>query len=152
MKRILLFTMLFVVIACNKNTKEDEEPVDCCCTPPTYFSLFVNTSSAEYQNFLDSKGEVDKQNVYFYQLLENRTERKIDTYLISDDSEKKGYMHILINSPSFLYTGKTEIFYLKNKTKTYKIEFLGTIGKCCIGKIKEMYIDGVKNDNFILVK
>nr|WP_314473003.1 hypothetical protein [uncultured Capnocytophaga sp.] len=52
----------------------------------------------------------------------------------------------------FLYTGKTETLYLKNKAKTYKIEFLGTLGKCCSGQIQEIRIDGVKNNDFILVK
>ena len=52
----------------------------------------------------------------------------------------------------FLYTGKTETLYLKNKAKTYKIEFLGHIGKCCSGQIQEIRIDGVKNNDFILVK
>ena len=51
-----------------------------------------------------------------------------------------------------LYTGKLETLYLKNKVKTYKIEFLGELGNCEEAYFKEMYIDGVKNNDFILIK
>ena len=51
-----------------------------------------------------------------------------------------------------LYTGKLETLYLKNKAKTYKIEFLGELGNCEEAYFKEMYIDGVKNNDFILIK
>lgn len=76
MKKILFFTVLLVVIACNKNTKENEEP-PICCSPPPFFRLFIAKSAPEYQDFLNNKGEGDRDNVYFYQIVEDGTEKKI---------------------------------------------------------------------------
>ena len=150
MKNLLLFTMLFIVLACNQNTKEDETPAP-CCSPPTSFHLFISKSASEYQNFLNDKGEADKENVYFYQIV-NNTEKKYHTLLLTDNSKKKDYAEVGMEQAILLYTGKTETLYLKNKAKTYKIEFLGTLGKCCSGQIQEIRIDGVKNNDFILIK
>ena len=142
--------MLFIVLACNQNTKEDEKPAP-CCSPPTSFHLFIPKSASEYQNFLNNKGEADKENVYFYQITENNTEKKYRT-LFTNESKKKDYAEVATESAIFLYTGKIETLYLKNKAKTYKIEFLGYIGKCGYAYFQEMYINGVKNNDFILVK
>jgi hypothetical protein len=150
MKNLLLFTMLFIVLACNQNTKEDETPAP-CCSPPTSFHLFISKSAPEYQDFLNNKGEGDRDNVYFYQIV-NNTEKKYHTLLLTDNSKNKDYAEVATERAIFLYTGKTETLYLKNKAKTYKIEFLGTIGECCSAHFQEMYIDGVKNNDFILIK
>ena len=79
--------MLFIVLACNQNTKEDEKPAP-CCSPPTSFHLFIPKSASEYQNFLNNKGEADKENVYFYQITENNTEKKYRT-LFTNKSKNK---------------------------------------------------------------
>ena len=150
MKNLLFFTTLFIVLACNQNTKEDETPAP-CCSPPTSFHLFISKSASEYQNFLNDKGEADKENVYFYQIV-NNTEKKYHTLLLTDNSKKKDYAEVGMEQAILLYTGKTETLYLKNKAKTYKIEFLGHIRKCCSGQIQEIRIDGVKNNDFILIK
>ena len=150
MKNLLFFTTLFIVLACNQNTKEDETPAP-CCSPPTSFHLFISKSASEYQNFLNDKGEADKENVYFYQIV-NNTEKKSYTLLLTDKSKNKDYAEVGMEQAILLYTGKTETLYLKNKAKTYKIEFLGTLGKCCSGQIQEIRIDGVKNNDFILIK
>ena len=151
MKKILFFTVLLVVIACNKNTKENEEP-PICCSPPPFFRLFIAKSAPEYQDFLNNKGEGDRDNVYFYQIVEDGTEKKYLTTLSTDIPKNKEYALVAMVDGIILYTGKIETLYLKNKTKTYKIEFLGTIGECCSAHFQEMYIDGVKNNDFILVK
>ena len=143
---IILVIITFFTLGCNRENNY------LCCSPPPDFHLFVNKSSSLYQDFLDDKGEFDKQNVYFYQLLNNNEERKYDTFSVIHTPKKEGYAVVYINSAPFLYTGKTETLYLKNKAKTYKIEFLGTIGECCSAHFQEMYIDGIKNNNFILVK
>jgi len=89
--------------------------------------------------------------VYFYQITENNTEKKYRT-LFTNESKKKDYAEVATESAIFLYTGKIETLYLKNKAKTYKIEFLGYIGKCGYAYFQEMYINGVKNNDFILIK
>ena len=113
--------------------------------------MFIPKSASEYQNFLNNKGEADKENVYFYQIV-NNTEKKYHTLLLTDNSKKKDYAEVAMEEAIRLYTGKTEILYLKNKAKNYKIEFLGHIGKCCSGQIQEIRINGVKNNDFILIK
>ena len=100
---------------------------------------------------MNEKGDADTENVYFYQMV-NNTEKKYHTSLLTDKSKNKDYAEVAMDESMFLYTGKTETLYLKNKAKTYKIEFLGTLGKCCSGQIQEIRIDGVKNNDFILVK
>jgi hypothetical protein len=95
--------------------------------PPPNFQLFIAKSAPEYQDFLSDKGEADKENVYFYQIV-NNTEKKYRTLLLTDNSKNKDYAEVVTESAIFLYTGKTETLYLKNKAKTYKIEFLGYIG------------------------
>ena len=142
--------MLFIVLACNQSTKEDEKPAP-CCSPPSSFYLFLPKSAPEYQDFLNNKGEGDRDNVYFYQIV-NNTEKKYHTLLLTDNSKNKDYAEVATESAIFLYTGKTETLYLKNKAKIYKREFLGYIGKCGYAYFQEMYIDGVKNNDFILIK
>lgn len=142
--------MLFIVLACNQNTKEDETPAP-CCSPPSSFYLFLPKSSPEYQNFLNEKGDADTENVYFYQMV-NNNEKKYQTLLSIDNPDNKEYALVVMVNGEILYTGKLETLYLKNKAKTYKIEFLGELGNCQEAYFKEMYIDGVKNNDFILIK
>ena len=150
MKNLLFFATLFIVLACNQNTKEDETPAPCCSPPPFFTCLYLNLLLS-IKIFLNNKGEGDRDNVYFYQIV-NNTEKKYHTLLLTDNSKNKDYAEVATESAIFLYTGKTETLYLKNKAKTYKIEFLGTIGECCSAHFQEMYIDGVKNNDFILIK
>ena len=144
MKRFLSIILLFAVIACNKKS-------DKCVVPPPFFTLFITKSAPEYQNFLNDKGEADKENVYFYQMV-NNNEKKYQTLLSIDNPNNKEYALVVMVNGEILYTGKLETLYLKNKAKTYKIEFLGELGNCEEAYFKEMYIDGVKNNDFILVK
>ena len=145
MKNLLFFIILLTVIACNKKS-------DKCVVPPPFFNLFITKSAPEYQDFLNDKGEADKENVYFYQIIENRAEKKYKTLLSIDNPNNKEYALVVMVNGEILYTGKLETLYLKNKAKTYKIEFLGELGNCEEAYFKEMYIDGVKNNDFILVK
>ena len=144
MKRFLSIILLFAVIACNKKS-------DKCVVPPPFFTLFITKSAPEYQNFLNDKGEADKENVYFYQMV-NNNEKKYQTLLSIDNPDNKEYALVVMVNGEILYTGKLETLYLKNKAKTYKIEFLGELGNCEEAYFKEMYIDGVKNNDFILIK
>ena len=144
MKRFLSIILLFAVIACNKKS-------DKCVVPPPFFTLFITKSAPEYQDFLNDKGEADKENVYFYQMV-NNNEKKYQTLLSIDNPNNKEYALVVMVNGEILYTGKLETLYLKNKAKTYKIEFLGELGNCEEAYFKEMYIDGIKNNNFILVK
>ena len=144
MKRFLSIILLFAVIACNKKS-------DKCVVPPPFFTLFITKSAPEYQYFLNDKGEADKENVYFYQMV-NNNEKKYQTLLSIDNPDNKEYALVVMVNGGILYTGKLETLYLKNKAKTYKIEFLGELGNCQEAYFKEMYIDGVKNNDFILIK
>ena len=144
MKNLLFFIILLTVIACNKKS-------DKCVVPPPFFTLFITKSAPEYQDFLNDKGEADKENVYFYQMV-NNNEKKYQTLLSIDNPNNKEYAEVIMVDARNLYTGKLETLYLKNKAKTYKIEFLGELGNCDEAYFKEMYIDGVKNNDFILVK
>ena len=144
MKNLLFFIILLTVIACNKKS-------DKCVVPPPFFTLFITKSAPEYQDFLNDKGEADKENVYFYQMV-NNNEKKYQTLLSIDNPNNKEYALVVMVNGEILYTGKLETLYLKNKAKTYKIEFLGELGNCEEAYFKEMYIDGVKNNDFILVK
>nr|WP_314560368.1 hypothetical protein [uncultured Capnocytophaga sp.] len=153
MKRILLIIITgfsFVTTGCSTK-EENKESID-CCSPPVDFYLFVDKKSSLRQDFLNYKGEFDKENVYFYQLLDKNTEKKYDTnfYFGVSSPKKDGYDVLSVYPTPFLHTGKTEILYLKNKTKSYKIEYVGTQGKCCTLQFKEMHIDGIKNNDFIL--
>ena len=113
--------------------------------------MFITKSAPEYQDFLNDKGEADKENVYFYQMV-NNNEKKYQTLLSIDNPNNKEYALVVMVNGEILYTGKLETLYFKNKAKTYKIEFLGELGNCEEAYFKEMYIDGVKNNDFILVK
>ena len=148
MKRILFsISLLISFLSCEKSSEIQDE----CMLPPPNFQLFIAKSAPEYQDFLSDKGEADKENVYFYQITENNTEKKYRT-LFTNKSKNKDYAEVATESAIFLYTGKIETLYLKNKAKIYKIEFLGYIGKCGYAYFQEMYINGVKNNDFILVK
>ncbi|WP_288870177.1 hypothetical protein [uncultured Capnocytophaga sp.] len=144
MKNLLFFIILLTVIACNKKS-------DNCVVPPPFFTLFITKSAPEYQDFLNDKGEADKENVYFYQMV-NNNEKKYQTFFSIDNPDNKEYALVVMVNGEILYTGKLETLYLKNKAKTYKIEFLGELGNCEEAYFKEMYIDGVKNNDFILIK
>ena len=144
MKNLLFFIILLTVIACNKKS-------DNCVVPPPFFTLFITKSAPEYQDFLNDKGEADKENVYFYQMV-NNNEKKYQTFLSIDNPDNKEYALVVMVNGEIIYTGKLETLYLKNKAKTYKIEFLGELGNCEEAYFKEMYIDGVKNNDFILIK
>ena len=144
MKNFLFFIILLTVIACNKKSNN-------CVVPPPFFTLFITKSAPEYQDFLNDKGEADKENVYFYQMV-NNNEKKYQTFFSIDNPDNKEYALVVMVNGGILYTGKLETLYLKNKAKTYKIEFLGELGNCEEAYFKEMYIDGVKNNDFILVK
>ena len=144
MKNILFFIILLTVIACNKKSNN-------CVVPPPFFTLFITKSAPEYQDFLNDKGEADKENVYFYQMV-NNNEKKYQTFFSIDNPDNKEYALVVMVNGEILYTGKLETLYLKNKAKTYKIEFLGELGNCEEAYFKEMYIDGVKNNDFILIK
>ena len=147
MKRILFLSLFICLLSCGKSSEIQDE----CMLPPPNFQLFIAKSAPEFQDFLSDKGEADKENVYFYQIV-NNTEKKYRTLLLTDNSKNKDYAEVVTESAIFLYTGKTETLYLKNKVKIYKIEFLGYIGKCGYAYFQEMYINGMKNNDFILAK
>lgn len=141
---IIVVVLISLTLGCNKENYH-------CSTPPPFFHLSIAKSAPEYQNFLNDKGEADKENVYFYQMV-NNSKKKHQTFFSIDNPNNKEYAEVIMVDARNLYTGKLETLYLKNKAKTYKIEFLGELGNCEEAYFKEMYIDGIKNNDFILVK
>ena len=84
MKRILFLSLFICLLSCGKSSEIQDE----CMLPPPNFQLFIAKSAPEYQDFLNDKGEADKENVYFYQITENNTEKKYRT-LFTNESKKK---------------------------------------------------------------
>jgi len=149
MKNLLLFTMLFIVIACNQNTKEDETPPPCSLPPPT-FLLLVNKNSELHKEFVNEKGEVDKEHISLFKEESNQKKKYNISFYYSNVSTNGNDYLVVSTQLSFtndVYTGKTETLYLQNATKTYKIEVNGSMqnGEC--GKYavtNEIRVDGTK--------
>ncbi|GJH41206.1 hypothetical protein RCZ04_17560 [Capnocytophaga sp. HP1101] len=158
MKRILYLTMLFIVIACSENTKEDEKP-DICCSPPPTFFLLVNKNSELYKDFINEKGEVDKEHISLYK--EENNQKKLYGISFRYTNIPKSEVEYLwietqLGYENDVYTGETETLYLQNASKTHKIELKGAMeshNHCCpTANLKEMSIDGVKVENYFLAK
>ena len=149
MKNLLLFTMLFIVLACSQNTKEDEIPPPCSFPPPT-FLLLVNKNSDLHKEFVNEKGEIDKEHISLYKK-ENSQKKmyNISPYYTSVPTNKNDYLVVATQLwfKNDVYTGKTETLYLQNATKTYKIEVNGSMksGECGEYAVtNEIRVDGTK--------
>ena len=118
------------------------------CYEPYYFTIVVKKGSPEYPLFLkdsliDEKairlfksGNVDKPYPIFVKL--RNKDLFITTEFVGD-----------------FFTGRREVLYLKNRTKTYTLEILGTVEATPCGdysKLKEAFVNGVRQADSITKK
>ena len=118
------------------------------CYEPYYFTIVVKKGSPEYPLFLkdsliDEKaiglfksGNVDKPYPIFVKL--RNKDLFITTEFVGD-----------------FFTGRREVLYLKNRTKTYTLEILGTVEATPCGdysKLKEAFVNGVRQADSITGK
>lgn len=154
MKKLIL--LLGLVIACNKANTNEENPI-ICSTPPPDFRMMINKTSELYKEFMNSEGKFDKENIFYYKLVNNSKQ----IYPIEDIyyTEPSGNVSLQLTTQlgfeNDIYTGKTETLYLQNAQKTYKIEINGEMrkGECgSYAHINEIRVDGVKIEECYLAK
>lgn len=128
------------------------------CYKPYYFTIVVKKGSPEYPLFLkdsliDEKaiglfksGNVDKPypiSVKFGDMWGNSSLRNKDLFITTD-------------FVGDFFTGRREVLYLKNRTKTYTLEILGTVKatKHCGDylELKEASVNGVRQADSITGK
>lgn len=160
MKKSLLLSLLFIVVACQKQHQEETIPND-CCSPPPYFGLYINKNSDVHKTFLNTEGAFDAENISLYRLDNDikTTYRITHGYIDWGKSDPKSKYLVIgtqLDHGNDVYTGKTETLYLKNALKTYKVEVEGAMisnnGCCPVAKLKEIRIDGVKIEDYFLAK
>ena len=125
------------------------------CYKPYYFTILVKKGSPEYPLFLkdsliDEKaiglfksGNTDKPypiSVKFGDMWGNSSLRNKDLFITTD-------------FVGDFFTGRREVLYLKNRTKTYTLEILGTVKatKHCGDylELKEAFVNGVRQADSI---
>lgn len=125
------------------------------CYKPYYFTIVVKKGSPEYPLFLkdsliDEKaiglfksGNTDKPypiSVKFGDMWGNSSLRNKDLFITTD-------------FVGDFFTGRKEVLYLKNRTKTYTLEILGTVEatKHCgsYSELKEASVNGVRQADSI---
>ena len=125
------------------------------CYKPYYFTIVVKKGSPEYPLFLkdsliDEKaiglfksGNMDKPypiSVKFGDMWGNSSLRNKDLFITTD-------------FVGDFFTGRREVLYLKNRTKTYTLEILGTVKatKHCGDylELKEAFVNGVRQADSI---
>lgn len=128
------------------------------CYKPYYFTIVVKKGAPEYPLFLkdsliDEKaiglfksGNVDKPypiSVKFGDMWGNSSLRNKDLFITTD-------------FVGDFFTGRREVLYLKNRTKTYTLEILGTVKatKHCGDylELKEAFVNGVRQADSITGK
>lgn len=128
------------------------------CYKPYYFTIVVKKGSPEYPLFLkdsliDEKaiglfksGNVDKPypiSVKFGDMWGNSSLRNKDLFITTD-------------FVGDFFMGRREVLYLKNRTKTYTLEILGTVKatKHCGDylELKEAFVNGVRQADSITKK
>ena len=124
------------------------------CYKPYYFTIVVKKGSPEYPLFLkdsliDEKaiglfksGNTDKPypiSVKFGDMWGNSSLRNKDLFITTDFEGD-------------FFTGHREVLYLKNRTKTYTLEILGTVEATHCGdysELKEAFVNGVRQADSI---
>lgn len=150
MKNLLYISFIFLLfLSCNK---EEEYREKCCCMDVNT-DFFIEIIGSNTKNFLNSEGNFDEENVYFYKI-ENGKERKIE---IERAYAKEEIVFISsFNQKEFL-TGKLETIYLKTKSSVDVIKLKAEIvkGECSIYiKFDELFINNkaskVKENRIII--
>ena len=129
-----------------------------CSHEPYYFTIVVKKGSPEYPLFLKDSlidkevirlfksGNVDKPypiSVKFGDMWGNSSLRNKDLFITTDFEGD-------------FFTGRKEVLYLKNRSKTYTLEILGTVEatKHCgaYSELKEASVNGVRQADSITGK
>ncbi|GIJ92835.1 hypothetical protein CAPN002_00530 [Capnocytophaga stomatis] len=105
---------------------------------------------------MNSEGKFDTKNVSLYRLNGNVKKEYTVEQIYSLLQEKYLSVGTHLDYKNDIYTGKKETLYLKNASKTYKIEVEGEMvsrnGCCPVAELREIKVDGVKIENYFLVK
>ena len=124
-------------------------------TNKSVFFPIVPRNAPEYPYFMKN-GQIDQDSIYFFRKVNGvEVDKKNRNKSINFSSHyslirDRDAIHMLYNIPDLtkLFTGQKETFYLKNRTKTYKIDVLGNYGmteRCGIYyQLKEAYVNDIK--------
>ena len=112
-----------------KEDKEEKEPNrrerGRWCPDPFYvFSVDIKKESADYALFFKGT-QIDKEAIYFFKEVNGKQQRY---YPMDVDFHNGKTVRVSIVEPFDFFTGEKETFYLRNRTKSYKIDILGFYG------------------------
>lgn len=112
-----------------KEDKEEKEPnrrerVRRCPDPFYVFSVDIKKESADYALFFKGT-QIDKEAIYFFKEVNGKQQRY---YPMDVDFHNGKTVRVSIVEPFDFFTREKETFYLRNRTKSYKIDILGFYG------------------------
>jgi hypothetical protein len=125
----LLIAVCFLFTSCKKeeNRKEENKSENegnfLCSTPLFVFTVLVKKEAPDYALFFKDSDQIDKDSIYYFRKINGKNVKygqpEVDIF-------NNRVLRILTPQPFDLFTGKKETVYLKNRTKSYKIDVLGT--------------------------
>ena len=118
------------------------------CYEPYYFTIVVKKGSPEYPLFLKDS-LIDEKAIYLFKSGNVDKPYPIFVKLRNKD------LFITTDFVGDFFTGRREVLYLKNRTKTYTLEILGTVEATPCGdysKLKEAFVNGVRQADSITGK
>lgn len=144
----LLVVPILLAIVMGSCTRTD------CSHEPYYFTIVVKKGSPEYPLFLKDS-LIDEEAIGLFK--SGNTDR---SYPISvkfgdmwgNSSRTHKDLFITIDFEGDFFTGHREVLYLKNRTKTYTLEILGTVEATHCGdysELKEAFVNGVRQADSI---
>ena len=159
---ILCASFLFTYCKKEEEIKGAEDNQQECIFPYNLY-VIVPRNAPEYPYFMKN-GQIDQDSIYFFRKVNGvEVDKKNRNKSINFSSHyslirDRDAIHMLYNIPDLtkLFTGQKETFYLKNRTKTYKIDVLGNYGmteRCGIYyQLKEAYVNDIKQADSITEK
>lgn len=147
MKKLLLLSLLFITVACQKKHQEEEPLI--CGIPPERFVIAISKEDPHALNFLNEKNERD-ESVYFYSLAKDKSKIPYETSLgiaKLNRNDEKEYLAIELDRTKIksLITGNLETIYLNNKgkTDTIQVKIVRRRNKCGMQSfVEEINING----------
>ena len=119
-----------------------------CSHEPYYFTIVVKKGAPEYSLFLKDS-LIDKEVIRLFKSGNMDKPYPIFVKLRNKD------LFITTEFVGDFFTGRREELYLKNRTKTYTLEILGTVEATPCGdysKLKEAFVNGVRQADSITKK
>jgi hypothetical protein len=128
-----------------------------CSHEPYYFTIIVRRDSPEYPLFLKDS-LIDKEVIRLF-----KSGNMDKPYPIAikfgdmwgNSSSRNKNLFITTDFEGDFFTGRREVLYLKNRTKTYTLEILGTVEATHCGdysELKEAFVNGVRQADSITEK